>query len=61
MINETKVTVEKLVSDGSNWVTYRDRMIWTLQSRGLLKHLTNTTVTATYQAIGTVKNMTPEI
>jgi hypothetical protein len=61
MINETKVTVEKLVSDGSNWVTYRDRMMWTLRSRGLLEHLTNTTVTATYQAIGTVKNMTPEI
>jgi hypothetical protein len=61
MINETKVTVKKLVSDGSNWVTYRDCMIWTLQLRELLEHLTNTTVTATYQAISTVKNMTPEI
>jgi hypothetical protein len=61
MINETKVTVEKLVSDGSNWVTYWDCMMWTLQSWGLLEHLTNTTITATYQTIGTVKNVTPEM
>ena len=61
MIDKTKVTVEKLVSDGSNWATYQDHMIWTLWLQGLLEHLTNTTVTATYQAIGTIKNMTPQM
>jgi LTR polyprotein gag-polypeptide-like protein len=32
MGDELKTGVEKLVSNGSNWVTYRDHMIWSLRS-----------------------------
>jgi hypothetical protein len=56
-----KLHVEKLIADGSNWVTYRDRMLWALRSRRLSDHLTSTTVTQTYSNIGTVNNITPEM
>jgi hypothetical protein len=56
-----KLHVEKLVADGSNWVTYRDRMMWSLRSRGLSEHLTSTTVTAAYIALGDINNRTPQM
>jgi hypothetical protein len=56
-----KLHVEKLVADGSNWVTYRDRMMWALRSRRLQDHLTSTTPTAVYTACGTVDNVTPQM
>ncbi|KAF8156113.1 hypothetical protein B0H34DRAFT_659808, partial [Crassisporium funariophilum] len=31
--------VPKLLADGSNWVTYRDRLRWALTARGHLKHI----------------------
>ena len=31
--------VPKLHADGSNWVTYRDRLRWALDARGILNHL----------------------
>ena len=61
MGDELKNTVEKLQPDGSNWVTYRDRMIWSLRSRGLLEHLTNTAVTTTYLDIGDINHVTPQM
>ena len=36
-------------------------MVWSLRSRGLSEHLTNTTITATYTAIGDVNNVTPQM
>ena len=56
-----KLHVEKLVADGSNWVSYRDRMIWALRSRRLQDHITSTAVTAAYNAVGTVNNVTPQM
>jgi hypothetical protein len=61
MSDEYKTVVEKLVSDGSNWVTYRDRMVWMLKSRGLAEHLTETATTQQYTDIGTVNNVTPDM
>ena len=57
----SKLHVEKLNTDGSNWVSFHDRMMWVLRSRGLLEHLTSTVVTANYTAIGTVNNITPQM
>ena len=31
--------VPKLLKDGSNWVTYRDRLIWALDACGVLDHI----------------------
>ncbi len=52
---------EKLIEDGSNWITYRDRMFWAMDSYGLSDHLTSTTVTKTYTGIGNIGNLTPEM
>src|SRR6266850_5993536 len=61
MGNKSKIVVEKLLSDGSNWVTYRDCMTWSLQSRGLLDHLNHITITTQYVAIGDINNITPQM
>jgi LTR polyprotein gag-polypeptide-like protein len=53
-------SVKKLVSDGSNWVTYHDRMIWSLRFCGLLDHLTSTTTTASYTNASNINNITPQ-
>lgn len=57
----SKLHVEKLIADGSNWATYRDRMTWALRSRRLLEHLTSTTITTTYTNMGNVNNLTPDM
>jgi transposase InsO family protein len=61
MSDDLKISITKLVADGSNWVTYRDRMLWAIDSRGLSEHLTNATITATYTAVGTVGSVTPQM
>jgi len=61
MGDESKIVVKKLLSDGSNWVTYHDRMTWSLRSRGLLDHLNHTTITARYVAIGNINNITSQM
>ena len=57
----SKLHIEKLNTDGSNWVSSRDRMMWVLQFWGLLEHLTSTVVTANYTAIRMVNNITPQM
>ena len=57
----SKLHIKKLNANGSNWVSFHDCMMWALQSRGLLKHLTLTVVTANYTAIGTVNNITSQM
>ncbi|KAJ3489198.1 hypothetical protein NLJ89_g11551 [Agrocybe chaxingu] len=36
---EDFLKVPKLLADGSNWVTYKDRLRWAVDARGLLNHL----------------------
>ncbi|KIK22992.1 hypothetical protein PISMIDRAFT_101446 [Pisolithus microcarpus 441] len=31
--------VPKLTADGTNWVTYKDRLLWSVEARGLGGHL----------------------
>src|SRR5277367_5055126 len=38
--DETIFKVPKLLADGSNWVTYQDRLRWALSARGLLENIT---------------------
>jgi hypothetical protein len=54
MSNDFKVTIVKLVNDGTNWISYRDRMIWAFDNRSWSDHLTNDTVPVTWATIGTV-------
>ena len=39
MSKEEFFKVLKLLADGSNWVTYKDRLRWVLNARGILNHL----------------------
>src|SRR5260370_14806557 len=61
MGDDFKTNVERLVSDGSNWVTYRDRMIWSLRSRRLMEHLASSTVPAAYINAGDINPQTPQM
>jgi hypothetical protein len=54
MSDDLKISITKLVADGSNWVTYRDRMLWAMNSCDLSEHLTNASMTQTYVDAGTV-------
>jgi transposase InsO family protein len=61
MSDDLKISITKLVADGSNWVTYRDRMLWAVNSRDLSEHLTNASITQTYTNAGTIGNATPQM
>jgi len=39
MSKEEFFKVPKLLSDGSNWVTYKDRLQWALNAHSILNHL----------------------
>src|ERR1700761_554313 len=58
MSEELRINVPKLLADGANWVTYRDRMIWAITSRTLSDHLSNETMPAVYGAAGTINGVT---
>src|ERR1700742_747475 len=36
---DDNIRIPKLHADGSNWMTYRDRLIWALDARGILSHI----------------------
>jgi hypothetical protein len=59
MSEDLKINVVRLAVDGSNWITYRDRLQFALFVRSLTEHLTHTTVTATYTNAGVINGMTP--
>ena len=44
--------VPKLTSNGSNWITYKDRLRWALDARGILPHLEGTTTQPTQPQSG---------
>ena len=60
MNEDYKVNVMKLTADGSNWVTYRDRLKFTLDLHGWSDHLTETAVTQTYMDAGDVGGVKPQ-
>ena len=57
MSGELRINVPKLAADGSNWVVYRDRMTWAMDSRLLSDHLTNVSMPAAYGP-GTINGVT---
>jgi hypothetical protein len=58
-MNKEKLHLPKLAEDGSNWITYRNRMQWTMKMRGLGDHLTNTAITKSYEDAGDVSGPSP--
>ena len=60
MSEDYKFNVTKLAGDGTNWVTYRDRMRYALDTHGWADHLTHTSITQAYKDAGDVGGVKPE-
>ena len=57
--DELKLKLPKLSPDGSNWVTYRDRLTWALQSNSIRDHIAADSPNAEYIALGTINSLEP--
>ena len=57
-MNDDRTTIStKLLADGSNWVIFRDHMLWAIDSRGLNDHITSATITQPYIDAGRVGHL----
>jgi len=56
-LDEHKLKLPKLSPDGSNWVTYRDRLTWALQSNSIQGHIVAETPPTEYTALGTINGL----
>ena len=56
-----KLDLVWLAADGSNWVTYRDRLNITLHMRRWQDHLMSTSITKAYLDCGDVNNIKPDM
>src|SRR6267142_1251595 len=54
------IQVPKLSPDGSNWVVYRDRLIWAMQTNTFTVHAAADTPTMAFTTIGDVGRLTPD-
>ena len=59
MNNVTKIDITWLAIDGSNWVTYRDRINITLRMRRWQDHLTSSSITQAYIDRGDINGIKP--
>ncbi|KAN0103749.1 hypothetical protein V8E52_011671 [Russula decolorans] len=57
---DTKITVPKLSADGSNWVIYRNWLVYSLNAHGLDIHLTHDTPTQEYIDEGDIGGLTTQ-
>jgi transposase InsO family protein len=60
MTNDSTMYLPKLAADGSNWITYRDRINWTITMRGLSDHLTDDSMTQKYKDAGDIGGLKSE-
>jgi hypothetical protein len=58
--NQNSITLPKLVIDGSNWITFRDRVHWAMESHEWELHLTHGSTPAEYTNIGNVNGVSPD-
>ena len=56
---EQKAHLPKLDIEGDNWVTYRDRLLWTMKQFSIKDHIANDSPPAAYTAKGTVGGLAP--
>ena len=55
-----KQNIPKLAVDGSNWVIFRDRLLWVLDTNSLSEHLAHDTIPASYTNAGPVGSLQPD-
>ena len=49
-----KHSILKLAADGSNWVIYRDCLLWVLDTNSLNDHLTHDSTLTSYASAGSL-------
>jgi len=54
---EDKITILKLSDDGSNWVNYRDHVLWLLESQTIDNHIDHNSPPTAYQNQGKVRGV----
>jgi hypothetical protein len=57
---EDKVTIPKLADNGSNWIDYRDCVVWLLESQNIDEHIENDTIPSSYSTTGEVGGLKPD-
>ena len=57
---DPRISITKLTVDGSNRVTYRDRLVWIFGTRHWSLHLSEQTLPAAYTAAGNINGLTPQ-
>jgi hypothetical protein len=55
-----KHSIPKLAADGSNWVIFRDRLLWVLDTNSLNDHLIHDATLTSYTNAGIVGNLGPD-
>jgi hypothetical protein len=55
-----KQNIPKLAVDGSNWVIFRDRLLWVLDTNSLSEHLAHDTIPTSYTNAGPVGSLQPD-
>src|SRR5260221_9672130 len=60
MHTEDKVNVPKLTHDGANWVDYRNRLLWLLESQHIDTHITADSMPSEYTNLGKVGGLEPQ-
>ena len=59
MTSEDKIQVPKLSADGANWVDYRDRLLWLLESHSIEEHIQHDTLPTSYTTLGKIGGLEP--
>ena len=59
MSDENRMTLPKLPTDRSNWVTYRDCILWMIRQRQWLDHFSSASITPAYTAAGDINGVSP--
>ena len=59
-MSDEKITLPKLAADGSNWTSYRDRLIWGFNMRRWSAHLTSMGTPAAYTLDGDINGVSAD-
>ena len=59
-IMQDKIIIPKLTDDGSNWIDYRDRVVWLLESQYIENHIDNDSPPSSYTSAGEVSGLKPD-
>jgi hypothetical protein len=56
---QDKIILPRLANDGSNWIDYRDHIMWLLESQNIEEHIEHDTAPSSYTTTGKVSGIEP--